>query len=98
MPKKMKAIKADKKEATMSDKSVETLGSTPFPPKQSEGYMYKRITVDFNSLWSRKCGNILRTWELRSRIHGFIVIDGNQIANFETKTRSLISKFDSRFA
>ena len=26
-----------------------------------------------------------------------IVIDDNQIANFETKTTSLISKFDSKF-
>ena len=30
------------------------------------------------------------SWELRSRIRGFIVFDGNQIANFETKTTSLI--------
>ena len=56
------------------------------------------FTVDFNSLWSRGCGNILGTWELRYRIRGFIVLDGNQIANFETKTASLISKFDSKFA
>ena len=54
------------------------------------------IAVDFNSLWPHRCGNILRTWELRYRIHGLIVIDGNQIANFEPKTT--ISKFDSKFA
>ena len=47
------------------------------------------VTVDFNSLWPRGFGNILGTWELRSRIRGFIVTDGNQIANFETKTTSL---------
>ena len=52
--------------------------------------------MDFNSLWPRGCGNILGTWELRYRIRGFIVIEGNQIANFETKTMSLISKFDSK--
>ena len=56
------------------------------------------FTVDFNLPWPRGFGNILGTWELRSRIRGFIVIDGNQIANFETKTTSLISKFDSKFA
>ena len=56
------------------------------------------FTVDFNSLWPRGCGNILGTWELRYRIRGFIVIVGNQIANFETKTASLISKLDSKFA
>ena len=54
--------------------------------------------MDFNSLWPRRCGNILGTWELRYKIRGFIVTDGNQIANFETKTMSLISKFDSKFA
>ena len=54
--------------------------------------------MDFNSLWPRGFGNILGTWELRYRIRGFIVIVGNQIANFETKTTSLISKFDSKFA
>ena len=54
--------------------------------------------MDFNSLWPRGCRNILGTWELRSRIRGFIVIDGNQNANFETKTTILISKFDSKFA
>ena len=56
------------------------------------------ITVDFNSLWPRGFGNILGTWELRSRIRGFIVIEVNQIVNFEMKTTSLISKFDSKFA
>ena len=53
-------------------------------------HMLKLLTVDFNSLWPRGFGNILETWELRSRIRSFIVIDGNQIANFETKTMSLI--------
>ena len=56
------------------------------------------LTVDFNSLWPHGFGNILGTWELHSRIHGFIVIDGNHIANFEMKTTSLILKFDSKFA
>ena len=41
---------------------------------------------------------IFGTWELRSSICGFIVIGVNQIANFEMKTTSLISKFDSKFA
>ena len=41
--------------------------------------------MDFNSLWPRRFGNILGTWELRSRIRGFIAIDGNQIANYETE-------------
>ena len=54
--------------------------------------------MDFNSLWPRGFGNILGTWELRSRIHGFIVIEANQIENFEMKTTSLISEFDSKFA
>ena len=42
----------------------------------------------------------LGTWELHvgSRFYGFIVIDGNEIANFETKTMSLILKFDLKFA
>ena len=42
--------------------------------------------------------NILGTWELHFTIRGFIVIEANQIANFEMKTTSLISKFDSKFA
>ena len=42
------------------------------------------------------CNLFLET--VRDAIRGFIVIDGNQIANFETKTTSLISKFDSKFA
>ena len=60
----------------------------------------QQFTVDFNSLWPRRCGNILGTWELHvgSRFYGFIVIDGNEIANFETKTMSLILKFDLKFA
>ena len=58
----------------------------------------KLVAVDFNSLWLCGFRNILGTWELSSRIRGFIVTDGNQIAHFETKTTSLISKFDSKFA
>ena len=54
-------------------------------------------TVDFNSLWPRGFGNILGIWELRFRIRGFIVTGANQIVNFEMKTTSLISKFDSKF-
>ena len=56
------------------------------------------VTVDFNSLWSRRFRNILRTWELRSSVRGFIVVGAYQFANFEMKTTSLISKFDSKFA
>ena len=56
------------------------------------------FTVDFNLLWPRRFGNMLGIWELRSRIRSFIVIGANQIANFEMKTTSLISKFDSKFA
>ena len=61
--------------------------------------------------WKFSCASLLQwisthfgragveiSWELRCRIRGFIVLDGNQIANFETKTASLISKFDSKFA
>ena len=40
----------------------------------------------------------LETWELHCKIWGFIVIIVNQIANFEMKTTSFISKFDSKFA
>ena len=54
--------------------------------------------MDFNSLWLCRFGNILGTWELRFRICGFIVIEVNQIVNFEMKTRSLISEFDLKFA
>ena len=54
--------------------------------------------MDFNSLWPRGFGNILGTWELRFRIRGFIVTEVNQIVNFEMKTTSLISEFDSKFA
>ena len=53
--------------------------------------------MDFNSLWPRGFGNILGIWELRSRIRGFIVVGANQIVNFEMKTMSLISKFDSKY-
>ena len=56
------------------------------------------ITKNFNSLWPRGFRNNLGTWELRSRIQGFIAIGANQIANFEMNTTSLISKFDSKFA
>ena len=54
--------------------------------------------MGFNSLWPRGFGNFLGIWELRSRIRGFIVVGANQIVNFEMKTTSLISKFDSKFA
>ena len=66
--------------------------------ERKNSLLFVKITVDFNSPWPRRCGNILGTWELRYRIRGFIVIDDNQIANFETKTMSLISKFDLKFA
>ena len=52
--------------------------------------------MDFNSLWPH-VWKYLGNWEIHYRICGFIVIDGDQIANFETKTKSLISKFDSKF-
>ena len=60
-------------------------------------YKLLALTVDFNALWPRGFRNILGTWELGSSIRGFIVIGANQIANFEMKTTSLISKFDSKF-
>ena len=56
------------------------------------------VTVDFNSLWPHRFGNILGTWELRFTIRGFIVIEVNQIVNFEMKIMSLISEFDLKFA
>jgi len=56
---------------------------------------FKYFTVDFNSLWPRGFGNILRTWELRSWICSFIVIRANQLVNVEMKTTSLMSKFNS---
>ena len=54
--------------------------------------------MDFNSLWPLGFRNILGTWELLCSVRGFIVVGANQIANFDTKTTSLISKFDSKFA
>ena len=54
--------------------------------------------MDFNSLWPPRFGNILGTCKLCSTIRAFIVIEANQIANFEMKTTSLISKLDSKFS
>ena len=55
--------------------------------------IYSGFQLTLAARVSKYLGNLGTTFQ-----NGFIVIDGNQIANFETKTTNLISKFDSKFA